>query len=232
MGDCMNLNKITVIVLVITLILGIINSYQLSAINVVMPYMQMVGGNEGGAGNAAPAGSAALAGDITPKGIPSVYGNEIGFSFDDITPYDQNRADKAIRKLSTLDISIALSGKEKERYVEILFNKHGGTSCEYCCGAKAIIFENGEPACGCAHSYAMRGLAKYLITKHGSEFTDDQILEEVGKLKTLFFPAQIQQKAAVLKTQGIELTYANLASNKYRGIEQGKSSGGGMVGGC
>ena len=42
------------------------------------------------------------------------------------------------------------------------------------------------------------------------------------------------QKAAVLKSKGIELNYINLASNKYRGIEKGVEVGssGAMVGGC
>ena len=81
----------------------------------------------------------------------------------------------------------------------------------------------------------MRGLAKYLIKNHGAELSNDQILEELGKWKTLFFPSKLMQKAAVLQSQGIELSYINLASNKYRGIENSvsqQSSSGGMVGGC
>ena len=66
----------------------------------------------------------------------------------------------------------------------------------------------------------MRGLAKYLITNHPNEFTDDQILEELGKWKILFFPGPMAAKAKVLQSKGIELNYINLASNKYRGIEQ------------
>jgi len=65
----------------------------------------------------------------------------------------------------------------------------------------------------------MRGLAKYLIKNHNSEYSDDEILEELGKWKTLFFPAQITKKAEILNGKGIELSYINLASNKYRGIE-------------
>jgi len=70
------------------------------------------------------------------------------------------------------------------------------------------------------------------LLKHGNEYSDDQILEELGKWKTLFFPGNIQAKAEILKQKGIELNYINLASNKYRGIEQGQSSSGAMVGGC
>lgn len=93
----------------------------------------------------------------------------------------------------------------------------------------------GDAACGCAHSFAMRGLAKYLITNHGSEFTDEQILDELAKWKTLFFPTPMATKAKVMKEKGIEFTYANLGSNRYRDIEKGAASagaGGNMVGGC
>ena len=182
------------------------------------------------AGTSIVTGNAAT--DIIPTGIPGIYGPELGISFDDVSASDSYKTDAAIRKLGNLDTSITLSGQDKERYVNVLYKMENGISCEYCCGARAIIFENGEPACGCAHSYAMRGLAKYLITNHGEEYSDAELLEEVGKWKVLFFPGIHETKAAVLESQGIELNYINLASNKYRGIEQGQSSGGSMVGGC
>ena len=103
--------------------------------------------------------------------------------------------------------------------------------CEYCCGAPSVIFDNGQAACGCAHSYAMRGIAKYLITEHADEYSDEEILAEMGKWKVLFFPQQHMAKAAALEGKGIEADYVNLASNKYRGIEKGSEQGG-MVGGC
>ena len=167
------------------------------------------------------------ASEIIPTGVPKVYGKEMGVSYDSISPSNPRLADQTISSLGEFDISITLTGKDLERYIKIVSE----ISCEYCCGAKSIIFSNGQPACGCAHSYAMRGLAKYLITKHGSEFTDDQILEEMGKWKVLFFPEIHMQKAAALKQNGIELNYINLASNLYRNIEKG-ASGGAMVGGC
>lgn len=168
------------------------------------------------------------ASEILPKGIPKIYGKELGISFDDVSPSDPRKADATIAVLAKLDSTITLEGKDLERYIRI--GKQ--ISCEYCCGAEAIIFDDGSPACGCAHSYAMRGLAKYLIKNHNSEYTDDEILEELGKWKVLFFPGIHETKAKVLKSKGIELNYINLASNKYRGIEKGESSSGGMVGGC
>ena len=168
---------------------------------------------------------------VIPTGSPDIYGEKLGLSFDDVSPNDPYRADAVISKLAQIDRSLNLDGANLERYIDILYNLNDGISCEYCCGARSIIFENGQAACGCAHSYAMRGLTKYLITELGDKFTDLEILEEIGKWKTLFFPTQMQLKADILKENGVEFNYVNLASNKYRGIEQGKTAGG-MVGGC
>lgn len=166
------------------------------------------------------------ASDIIPTGVPAIYGKELGISYDSVSPITPREADATIGVMKNLDKTITLEGDDLQRYIGIASQ----ISCEYCCGAKAIIFNDGRAACGCAHSYAMRGLAKYLITNH-PDMSDDEILEELGKWKVLFFPGIHEGKAQVLKDQGIEINYINLASNKYRGIEKGKASGG-MVGGC
>lgn len=174
---------------------------------------------------------------ILPKGVPHIYGQELNVGYDDVSVSNPRLADQTIEILAQFDRSnspnyIELSGEKLDRYINILYRKEGGIACEYCCGARSVIFENGKPACGCAHSYAMRGLTKYLIEKHGSEFTEDQILEEIGKWKTLYFPTNIAQKAIVMKEKGLEVNYITLTSNKYRDIEKGAVSGGSMVGGC
>lgn len=166
-----------------------------------------------------------------PSGMPR-YGTEMGISYDDVSTSNPAKADETIRKMSDYDWNIKLTGTNKQRYINILYNLEGGISCEYCCGATSIIFEDGTPACGCAHSYAMRGLTKYLIVNEGDSFTDVEIMEEVAKWKALFFPNQIMNKADILKSMNVEPTFLNVASNKYRGVEKSFSSSGGMVGGC
>ncbi len=167
--------------------------------------------------------------DVLPKGIPKIYGSELGVKYDDVSGSNLQKAEDTIGRLGTLDKEISLSGEDKNRYISIASR----ISCEYCCGTDSIIFASGEPACGCSHSFAMRGIAKYLIKYHGKEFSDDGILEEMGKWKTLFFPDKLSQKAGILKSNGIELNYINLASNKYRDIEKGaENSNSQMVGGC
>lgn len=185
-------------------------------------------GNILGTGNVLGTGTVS-ASEVIPGGVPAIYGKELGVSYDDISASNPQSTESTIGILSNLDNSITLTGADLDRYVKI----GSMIACEYCCGAQTLVFSDGQPACGCAHSYAMRGVAKYLIKNHGKEYTDDQILEELGKWKVLFFPEVHEQKAQALKAQGIEIDYINLASNKYRGIEKGQSSGGGsMVGGC
>ncbi|NCO18070.1 hypothetical protein COT60_02935 [Candidatus Pacearchaeota archaeon CG09_land_8_20_14_0_10_30_9] len=167
------------------------------------------------------------ASEIIPTGIPAIYGNDMGVSYNDVSASNPKLADTTIRKLAQYE-DMELSSEEMARYITIA----GSISCEYCCGANSIIFNNGERACGCAHSFAMRGLAKYLLRNH-PDMTNDAILSELGKWKVLFFPDIHEQKAQALEANGIDSTnYINLASNLYRGIEQGQTSGGSMVGGC
>ena len=171
------------------------------------------------------------ASEIIPQGVPAVYGEELGIRYDDVSPNNLKKTEDTITLLGNIDRVENLEGAEFERYIDILYKQYNGIACEYCCGARSVIFSNGQAACGCAHSYAMRGLAKYLIKYHGDEFTDEQILTEVGKWKTLFFPGILEGKAQAMKSYGIQVDYINLTTNAYRGIEQGQASGG-MVGGC
>ncbi len=189
-------------------------------------------GNSDITGNAVATGIGTVSAlGVSPLGIPEVYGSELKVKYDDVSTKNPALADATIQKLSAYEDK-TLNAEQMERYIRI----GSSISCEYCCGAQALIFENGERACGCAHSYAMRGLAKYLLIKH-SDMTDEQILNELGKWKVLFFPGVHEQKAQVLKANGIDYTnYVNLASNLYRGAENqaSTSSSGGsqMVGGC
>ena len=121
------------------------------------------------------------------QGVPDIYGTEMGVSFEEVQ--------QAMDIMKQYDPGygsnkISLNADEMKRYIDVNIK----ISCEYCCGAKSIIFENGEAACGCAHSQAMRGLAAYLIRNHGGEFTNDQMLRELAIWKGRYFPKQMIQK--------------------------------------
>ncbi len=119
-----------------------------------------------------------------PRGVPEIYGDELGVSFEDPV--------NSMQTLGALEDQIPLSESELKRYVSIASR----ISCEFCCGAPSIIDRKGNAACGCAHSGAMRGLGKYLVKNHGSEYTDDQILGELQKWKTMFFPREMVKRFA------------------------------------
>lgn len=119
-----------------------------------------------------------------PSGIPEVYGRELDISFDEVQD--------AINKVKVFGSTygeegkkIILTGADLERYINI----GSLVACEYCCGVKTLVLENGEAACGCAHSIMMRGLAAYLIKNH-PELSDERILEELNAWKITYFPKQ------------------------------------------
>jgi len=237
--------KLTISFIVLGLILTVFNQIQLASI---------------GSGKGIATGIKTVNAEIIPIGTPKIYGSELGIKYDDVGASNPRLADETISIMGNLDRTINLEGDDLDRYIAIVSQ----ISCEYCCGAKSIIFgreetetmnakvaaavvsgditeaeakkyrrEPGAAACGCAHSYAMRGVAKYLISEHGSEFSDDEILTELAKWKVLYFPGQMVAKAEVMKEQGIKVDYISLGSNQYRDIEKGSSSSGsGMVGGC
>lgn len=126
-----------------------------------------------------------LAAQLIPKGIPKVYGAELGVSFDQaansigiLAQYEQDtRPDK-------------LSGEKLERYIKIGM----ATSCEFCCSARTMVFPDGKKACACAHSAAMRGLAAYLLDNYGDNMSDQEILAEVNQWKVAYFPGPTVQK--------------------------------------
>jgi len=233
------------ILLVMGLVFAIFNQFQLISIK---------SGNIG-----VPTGMAIVQAKVIPTGMPKIYGEELGIKYDDVSLDNQGLADKTIKVMSNIDRTVTLSGENLERYIDIASQISCEYCCgaqsiivkredveamnekiEAAIASGQITKEQaetyrknaGDLACGCEHSYAMRGLAKYLITKHGDEFSDAEILDELAKWKTLFFPGPMAAKAEAMEEKGIEFSYANLGSNKYRGIESGATSGSSMVGGC
>lgn len=122
---------------------------------------------------------------VTPSGVPEIYGEELGLSFDEV----QESIDIMVPFGPTYGSEgkkIILTGADLERYKKI----GASISCEYCCGVEALTRDDGSAACGCAHSIMMRALTAYLIKQHPKEFTDKEILEELAKWKAVFFPKQ------------------------------------------
>lgn len=143
---------------------------------------------------------------MLPHGVPARYGAKLGISFDD--------AASAMTVLENFDRgagTITLTGELQQRYISIASQ----TACEFCCGATTLVFSDGKPACGCAHSAAMRGVALYLLQQY-PEMTDAQILTEVKLWKAAFFPGPTAAKAGG-KTNSQSTNSANSLPNQVGG---------------
>ncbi len=132
---------------------------------------------------------------VLAHGVPERYGAELNVSFDRVPEsmevmlkYDQTYGNGEIK----------LTGDKLKRYIDI----GKKIACEFCCGAKTLVFDDGKAACGCKHSQAMRGLAAYLIEKRGAEYSDEQILRELAKWKAVYFPAAMVGKVTRELTAG------------------------------
>ena len=164
---------------------------------------------------------------IIPTGTPQDYGQELAVSFDDPVA--------GLSTLAKLDRAIptsTLTAEQKQRYL----NTATRISCEYCCGAPAVADQNGRDLCGCAHSLAIRGLTKYLVTQHPTTWTDDQIYWEVTRWKALFYPKNSVEKGVALVNNNMEITAAALNDRDLlKKIQSGSTDIGSlpnMVGGC
>ncbi len=184
-----------ILTLVVALTIGV-NQYLLTTVSHALgvkselaPLLRFV--------NAGNARGTTLADIVWSKGMP-FYGQELGVTYDDVLG--------SLPKLAALDPTygsqkIALTDTEKIRYVKIGMTDK--MTCEFCCGAKTLVFANGEAACGCQHSQAMRGILAYMIQKYPQK-TDDEMMREVARWKALFFPNQMMTRAQ-----------EQLASGKY-----------------
>ena len=259
------LETITLVLLIAAILGMVFNQFQLITLTSATTGNAIGTINTQASQSGVATGISAAEAAIIPKGTPEIYGKELGINYDDVNANNPEKTDSTIATLGDLDRTITLQQKDLERYIDItseisceyccgaasiivtredVSNMNEKIEAAIKAGqlteaqAKQYRVTPGVPACGCAHSYAMRGLAKYLIQKHGSEYTDEQILDELAKWKTLFFPGAMAAKAEVMKQKGIEFTYANLGSNRYRDIESSSSTtasagaSGSMVGGC
>ena len=126
-----------------------------------------------------------LLNNVIPRGTPW-YGQEAGVSFDDpITA----------QKLWAKGRAIQLDATNEERWKRIV----NSFTCDYCCGSPqnpTIITK-----CGCAHSAAAQGMAKWFIKTYGDKFSDEEIYGELARWYAVWYPGptikRIMQEASV-----------------------------------
>ena len=126
---------------------------------------------------------------MIPTGTPD-YGPQLGVSFDD-----------PVRSLSILSAQVYPTMLQEikqdpaayQRYLGIVL-KPVGISCEYCCGVGSIgAASDGSSACGCQHNPALLGLTMWLVKN--TNYSDQEIVREALRWKTLFFPKDMVELA-------------------------------------
>lgn len=131
---------------------------------------------------------------LIPTGTPE-YGEALGVSFDDPVKSLNFMAGTLYSKT---DPQIKQDPEKWKRYIN-LASEPRGVSCEYCCGVgPAGIDKNGRSKCGCQHNPALLGLTEWLLLN--TDYSDAEVLREVMKWKTLFFPKNMLDLA--LKISG------------------------------
>ncbi|PIN87534.1 hypothetical protein COV12_03365 [Candidatus Woesearchaeota archaeon CG10_big_fil_rev_8_21_14_0_10_32_24] len=127
---------------------------------------------------------------MIPTGTPEYSQKLGGISFDD--PIN------SMTYLSKLFPSLLQDIKNSDpttfqRYLS-LAAKPRGVSCEYCCGLGATgASPDGQSMCGCQHNPALLGLTLGLMKN--TDYSDAQVLREVMKWKTMFFPKNMVEVA-------------------------------------
>lgn len=123
--------------------------------------------------------------DMLPTGTPD-YGAGLGVSFD--TP------EESLATLAQMYPSLKKEVQQNNptawaRYMK-LASMPGGMSCEFCCGIGAVgIDKQGNSACGCQHNPAILSVGLWLTAN--TDYTDAEIMREVMRWKTLFFPQKM-----------------------------------------
>lgn len=216
--------KLMVVMVAAVTVLLLLNQWQIMALS-----------DSGGAQSKGTKLSVKLSGDtvqdaikaVIPTGTPE-YGLELGVSFDD--PINSLNT---LAKLSTQIPTDSLTPEEKQRYINI----NTKISCEFCCGVSANVDSTGRNLCGCSHAHSFSGLSKYLIKNHPGEWTDDEILLELTRWKSLYYPKNMVEKAVAALENGLELTPAVLNDRDLlKKVSAGDTTSIGelptMVGGC
>lgn len=118
-----------------------------------------------------------------PTGTPE-YGQEMGVSFDDPI----NSLALLAGAYPALKHEVQNNNPEVWRRYLSLAAAPRGISCEFCCGVGPQgITSNGELTCGCSHAPAVQTVTLWLMLNK-PEYSDAEVLREVMRWKTLFFP--------------------------------------------
>ena len=117
-----------------------------------------------------------------------------GASFDDPLTSQKVWASLLGSRRFGTENAIQLTTEEEQRWQKLT----SVFTCDFCCGGPNSVTTINR--CGCAHSYAWQGMAKFFI-KYYPQYTDEQILGEMTKWKGLWYPQGMIQDYLVFTGQ-------------------------------
>jgi len=162
---------------------------------------------------------------VVPTGTPSYVlegpGSEKikGATFDDpITSQKVWASLLGSKRFGTAN-AIQLTPEEEQRWQKLT----SVFTCDFCCGGPNSVTTINR--CGCAHSYAWQGMAKFFI-KYYPDYTDEQILGEMTKWKGLWYPQGMIQDYLVYTGQqpASILTHGGSIGIKQQFLQQAPNS--------
>lgn len=118
---------------------------------------------------------------MIPTGTPD-YGTAMGVTYDDPVAGENALA----AAYPALKAQAQANPAIWQRYIALAAAPRG-ISCEFCCGVGPQgITSDGSLRCGCAHNPAVQAVTLWLMMN--TDYTDAQILREVYRWKSLWFP--------------------------------------------
>ncbi len=138
-----------------------------------------------------------------------------GASFDD--PLTSQKVWASLlgsRRFGTANV-IQLTPEEEKKWQKLT----SVFTCDFCCGGPNSVTTINR--CGCAHSYAWQGMAKFFI-KYYPQYTDEQIMGEMTKWKGLWYPQGMIQDYLVYTGQqdASTLTHGGSVGIKQQFLQQ------------
>lgn len=115
--------------------------------------------------------------------------------------------------------TIQLTPEEEQRWQKLT----SAFTCDYCCGGPNSVTTINR--CGCAHSYAWQGMAKFFI-KYYPQYTDEQIMGEMTKWKGIWYPKGMIQDYLVYTGQqsADTLTHGGSVGIRQQFLQQATNS--------
>ena len=110
-----------------------------------------------------------------------------------------------------------LDSEAEERYQRLI----SIFPCNFCCGSPTSVTLNGR--CGCAHAKAARGFFKYMLSKYGETYSNDQLFGEAYRWQAVWYPSGVVEDYLLATGRGDVIghkTHGGAGSDGKHGVTE------------